>query len=189
MREHEVPTHVQAEDRVLLWFTFPQIVAVTAVCALSYGAYSYAPVGPTSVRIGLAALLCVVGIAMIVGKIGGRSLPLVVADLLRYRLGGRCYAGPVSELTRSEPPPAPESAPNPLAMLARRAGRGSRRMRVMVRRGLARMRRHRGGNPFDLTCGSGNAVNQSRQTVASNHGEARPASPVEPRPQVTFFVW
>ena len=21
MREHEVPTHVQAEDRVLLWFT------------------------------------------------------------------------------------------------------------------------------------------------------------------------
>ena len=36
MREHEVPTHVQAEDRVLLWFTFPQIVAMTAVCALSY---------------------------------------------------------------------------------------------------------------------------------------------------------
>ena len=35
MREHEVPTHVQAEDRVLLWFTFPQIVAMTAVCALS----------------------------------------------------------------------------------------------------------------------------------------------------------
>ena len=23
MREHEVPTHVQAEDKVLLWFTFP----------------------------------------------------------------------------------------------------------------------------------------------------------------------
>ena len=35
MREHEVPTHVQAEDKVLLWFTFPQIVAVVAVCALS----------------------------------------------------------------------------------------------------------------------------------------------------------
>ena len=51
MREHEVPTHVQAEDRVLLWFTFPQIVAVTAVCALSYGAYSYAPVGPTGARV------------------------------------------------------------------------------------------------------------------------------------------
>ena len=50
MREHEVPTHVQAEDRVLLGLTFPQIVAVTAVCALSYGAYRYAPVGPSEVR-------------------------------------------------------------------------------------------------------------------------------------------
>ena len=45
MREHEVPTHVQAEDKVLLWFTFPQIVAVTAVCALSYGAYRLRPRG------------------------------------------------------------------------------------------------------------------------------------------------
>ena len=45
MREHEVPTHLQAEDRVLLWFTFQQLVAITAVAALSYGAYRYAPVG------------------------------------------------------------------------------------------------------------------------------------------------
>ena len=43
MREHEVPTHVQAEDKVLLWFTFPQIVAVVAVCAVSYGAFHYFP--------------------------------------------------------------------------------------------------------------------------------------------------
>ena len=148
MKEHEVPTHVQAEDRVLLWFSFPQIVAVTAVCALSYGTYSYVPVGPTGARIGLAAVLCVVGIAMIVGKVGGRSLPLVAADLLRYRLGARRYAGPVSQLTRSEPPPVPENAPNPLAMLSRRAGRGSRRMRVTARRGLAKMRRNRGRRPF-----------------------------------------
>ena len=39
MREHEVPTHVQAEDKVLLGFTFPQVVAVMAVFALSYGAW------------------------------------------------------------------------------------------------------------------------------------------------------
>ena len=56
MREHEVPTHVQAEDRVLLWFTFPQIVAITAVSALSYGAYSYAP-GPSEMRMALAAVI------------------------------------------------------------------------------------------------------------------------------------
>ena len=37
MDAHEVPTHVQAEDRVLLWFTFPQIIALTAVAAMAMG--------------------------------------------------------------------------------------------------------------------------------------------------------
>ena len=89
MREHEVPTHVQAEDRVLLGLTFPQIVAVTAVCAISYGAYRYAPVGPSEVRMALAVVFGLFGVAMVVGKIGGRRLPLVAADLLKYRLGAR----------------------------------------------------------------------------------------------------
>ena len=107
MREHEVPTHVQAEDRVLLGFTFPQVVAVTAVCAISYGAYRYAPVGPSEVRMAIAVLLGLVGVAMTVGKIGGRRLPLVAADLLKYRLGARRYAGPVSQLVRAEERPRP----------------------------------------------------------------------------------
>ena len=132
MREHEVPTHVQAEDRVLLWFTFPQIVAMTAVCALSYGAYRYAPVGPSEVRMGIAVLLGLAGLAAVVGKIGGRRLPLVAADLLKYRLGARLYAGPPSELVRSEPPapaqPA-KSGPGPLRLMARRAGKTLRRLR------------------------------------------------------------
>ena len=132
MREHEVPTHVQAEDRVLLGFTFPQIVAVTAVCAISYGAYRYAPVGPSEVRMAIAVLFGLVGIAMVVGKIGGRRLPLVAADLLKYRLGARLYAGPVSQLVRSEPPaPAQpvKSGPGPLSLMAKRAGRGLARLR------------------------------------------------------------
>ena len=101
MREHEVPTHVQAEDRVLLGFTFPQVVAVVAVCALSYGAYRYAPVGPSEVRMALAVVFGLVGVAMVVGKIGGRRLPLVAADLLKYRLGARLYAGQIAQLARS----------------------------------------------------------------------------------------
>ncbi len=132
MREHEVPTHVQAEDRVLLGFTFPQVVAVVAVCALSYGAYRYAPVGPSEVRMALAVLFGLVGVAMVVGKIGGRRLPLVAADLLKYRLGARLYAGPVSQLVRAEPPaPAQpvKSGPGPVSLMAKRAGRGLGRLR------------------------------------------------------------
>ena len=87
MRAHEVPTHVGAEDKVLLWFTFPQIVAMIAVCAVAYGAYSMAPFGSSGVRMGLAVVLGLMGLAAIVGKIGGRSLPLVAADLLRYGWG------------------------------------------------------------------------------------------------------
>ncbi len=132
MREHEVPTHVQAEDRVLLGFTFPQIVAVMAVFALSYGAYRYAPVGPSEVRMALAVVFGLVGVAMVVGKIGGRRLPLVAADLLKYRLGARVYAGQVSQLVRSEPPaPAQpvKSGPGPLSLMAKRVGRGLGRLR------------------------------------------------------------
>ena len=132
MREHEVPTHVQAEDRVLLGFTFPQIVAVMAVCAISYGAYRYAPVGPSEVRMALAVVLGLVGVAMVVGRIGGRRLPLVAADLLKYRLGARRYAGPVSQLVRAAPPaPAQpvKSGPGPLSLMAKRAGRGLGRLR------------------------------------------------------------
>ena len=137
MREHEVPTHVQAEDRVLLWFTFPQIVAITAVCALSYGAYRYAPVGPSEIRMAISVLFGLAGIAMVVGKIGGRRLPLVAADLLKYRLGARVYAGPVSQLVRSEPPAPPQpvkSGPGPLRLMAKRSKRLLRRMRKKNRK-------------------------------------------------------
>ena len=131
MKEHEVPTHVQTEDRVLLWFTFPQIVAMTAVCALSYGAYRYAPVGPSEVRMAIAVLFGLAGIAAVVGKIGGRRLPLVAADLLKYRLGARLYAGQPSVLVRPEPPAPPQpaqSGPGPLRLMARRAGKTLRRL-------------------------------------------------------------
>ena len=132
MREHEVPTHVQAEDKVLLGFTFPQVVAVTAVCAIAYGAYRYAPVGPSEVRMALAVVLGLAGVAMIVGQIGGRRLPLVAADLLKYRLGARRYAGRPAELVRSEPPPPVQpvkSGPGPLSLMAKRVGRGLGRLR------------------------------------------------------------
>ena len=151
MREHEVPTHVQAEDRVLLGFTFPQVVAITAVCALSYGAYGYAPIGPSEVRMALAVVFGLVGVAMVVGKIGGRRLPLVAADLLKYRLGARRYAGQLSQLVRSEAPAPPQpvksqpdgkaGGPGPLHLMARRSKRAFHRPRKKNRKGKEKDRR------------------------------------------------
>ena len=124
MREHEVPTHVQAEDKVLLWFTFPQIVAVVAVCAVSYGAFHYLPFGPMGARLAVGVLIGIVGIALTVGKIGGRGLPLVAADLLKFNLGARRYAGSPSQLALSEPPAPAEARPDPLRLLAKKAASG-----------------------------------------------------------------
>ncbi len=110
MDEHEVPTHVQAEDRVLLWFTFPQIVALTAVAALAYGVYHFIPVGAEVLRIVLALGFALVGIAMVVGKVAGRRLPAVAADLLRFGIGPRRFQGPPAQLVRAEPPAPPVKA-------------------------------------------------------------------------------
>ena len=134
MREHEVPTHVQAEDKVLLWFTFPQIVAVTAVGALAYGIYHYAPIPSSEVRIGLAVLFALVGLAAIVGRVGGRRLPLVAADLLQYRLGGRCYAGTPAQLARSEPPAPANDNPGLLQQMTDKTRHRLRRLRRKPRR-------------------------------------------------------
>ena len=134
MREHEVPTHVQAEDKVLLWFTFPQIVAVVAVCAVAYGAYRYFPFGPSELKLGIAILLGIVGIAMTVGKVGGRSLPLVAADLLKFNLGARRYAGSPAQLVISETPAQVEAKPDPLRLLAKKAAGGVGRAVKAARR-------------------------------------------------------
>ena len=180
MREHEVPTHVQAEDRVLLGFTFPQIVAATAVCAISYGAYRYAPVGPSEVRMAIAVVLGLVGIAMVVGKIGGRRLPLVAADLLKYRLGARLYAGTVSQLVRSEPPaPAQpvKSGPGPLSLMAKRAARGLGRLRRNRKKHTQRERRNGRMRWFGKRRGKDGGKRQGRDHRGQDAGDQPEEAP------------
>ena len=123
---------------MLLWFTFPQIVAITAVCALSYGAYRYAPVGPSEVRMAIAVLF---------GPGGHRdgrgqdrrqkNCPWWPPTCSSTGWGARLYAGPVSQLVRSEPPAPPlpvKSGPGPLRLMAKRSKRVLRRMRKKNRR-------------------------------------------------------
>ncbi len=162
MREHEVPTHVQAEDKVLLWFTFPQIVAVVAVCAVSYGAFRYFPFGPAEFRLGIAIILGITGVALVVGKVGGRGLPLVAADLLKFKLGARRYAGAPAQLARSEAPPVPEAKPDPLRLLAKKAAVGIGKAAKAVRR--------RGRPPFRPHSWFGKR--RPRGTEGANGGKA-----------------
>ena len=143
MREHEVPTHVQAEDKVLLWFTFPQIVAVVATCAVAYGVYRYFPFGPAEFRLVIAILFGITGIALTVGKVGGRGLPLVAADLLKFNLGARRYVGVPVQLARSEMPPVPEAKPDPLRLLAKKAAGGiGKAVKAARRKGCRPFRPH-----------------------------------------------
>lgn len=146
MQAHEVPTHVQAEDKVLLWFTFPQIVAVTAVGAVAYGFYRYAPIPWPEVRIGLAVLFALAGLAAIVGRIGGRRLPAVAADLLQFKLGGRIYAGTPAELARSEPPTPENASPGLVQHVAQKTRHRLRRLhRGFKARRVRRSRERRNG--------------------------------------------
>ena len=159
MREHEIPTHVQAEDKALLWFTFPQIVAVVATCAVAYGVYRYFPFGPSGLKLALAILLGAAGVALTVGKVGGRGLPLVCADLLKFNLGARRYAGSPAELAVSEPPPQPEVKPDPLRLLFKKAANRLGKFRETRRRRKSRRtfrphrwlgrRRRKAGNGAD----------------------------------------
>ncbi|MYA49203.1 MAG: hypothetical protein F4045_09295 [Chloroflexi bacterium] len=143
MQAHEVPTHVQAEDKVLGWFTFQQVVGLIAIGALAYGFYRYAPIPWSEVRIGLAVLFAVVGVAAVVGRIGGRRLPLVAADLLQYRIGGRCYAGTPAELVRSQPPTPENDNPGLAHQVRDRTRRRIRRMRALRRLHGSRKKRER----------------------------------------------
>ena len=52
MRDHEVPTHVGAEDKALLFLTFPQVAAMLAVAGMGYGVWRFTPFGPSELRAG-----------------------------------------------------------------------------------------------------------------------------------------
>ena len=80
-------------------------------------------------RLVLAVAGSVLGIASIVGRVGGRGLPVVVADLLRFRLVRRRYAGIVGELVRSQAPALPQRESRQLKMVARIGRRTLRRLR------------------------------------------------------------
>ena len=170
MREHEVPTHVQAEDRVLLWLTFPQVVSLIAVAAVGYGAFNYTP-GPTGLRIGLAVVIGVIGAAAAVGQIGGRRLPLVAADLLKYWLGPRRFEGEAGDLLRPALVMAVEAEPR---LMDKMWEKGRRRLRRLCNRRDRRNGDGPGRHPDTSSRGKGSRrTKKDKQSGRINFGRRR----------------
>ena len=69
------------------------------------------------------------GIAATAGRIGGRRLPLVAADLLRYRIAPRFFVGPAKGLVRAENPEPPRSERDALVHLKEMIGKAARAAR------------------------------------------------------------
>lgn len=91
-----------------------------AAGGLAYGLWRFLPIGSDEVRLGLAAAVALIGVTAAMGKIGGRRLPMVAADLLRFHLTPRRYEGPPSELARTQSPAPVEKRPSQLTAFARR---------------------------------------------------------------------
>ena len=139
MQAHDVPTHLQAEDRVLLGLTFPQIVAAMAVLGLAYGVWQRAAFLPEGHwRIAAAVTFAILGLAGIVVRPGGRALPAVVLDLLRFSLTPKRYGGGIAGLLR---PPAEET---PTKAQGQTKGKGKAKAKRNKKRWL------RAGLPFRL---------------------------------------
>ena len=113
MQEHEVPTHLQAKDRIFLGLTFQELVILMAVAGLCWGVWHFAPFASWQVRIALAIPVALTGIVGVIAKVRGRPLPVMAMDVLTYFIAPHHYQGTIADLTRDEPPALaiPKSTP------------------------------------------------------------------------------
>src|ERR687886_139226 len=71
---HEIPTHLNVEDTVLLGLTARQLGTLMACAALGYRLWIQWPALPVSARIALAATCLLVGLVLALVRPGGRPL-------------------------------------------------------------------------------------------------------------------
>lgn len=119
---HEVPTHVEAEDKLFLGLTVFQVLGVIMSIAVAYAGFgsswaSWIPWMPRAVICGIA--VCV-AIALLVVRIGNRMLPLALMDLLQYRTSPRTMSGSMSDLRVSDVQEVSTAQQNPLMALKQR---------------------------------------------------------------------
>lgn len=83
MQRHEVPTHLNIEDKAFAGLTMRQLMVAIIGLALAYAAMSEAPL-PLPVRLGLGAVVLLWTAAFTLWQPAGRSLEDWAFVLLRY---------------------------------------------------------------------------------------------------------
>src|SRR5919199_4475694 len=94
---HEIPTHLDVEDKLLFGLTARQFLYLVVGCSLAYGVWQQ-PTLADGVRLGLA-VVCAVG-AAVVALVRPLGRPLE-----EWLVAGLFFPG--------RPPPAPLGAPEP----------------------------------------------------------------------------
>lgn len=83
MQRHEVPTHLNIEDKAFAGLTMRQLMVAIIGLALAYSAMSEAPL-PLAVRLALGATVLLLTAAISLWQPAGRSLEDWAFVLLRY---------------------------------------------------------------------------------------------------------
>jgi hypothetical protein len=83
MDRHEIPTHLNVEDKAFAGLTMRQLMTVAVGLALAYGAASEPPV-PFPVRLALAGIVLAGTAVLTLWRPGGRPLEDWAFVLLRY---------------------------------------------------------------------------------------------------------
>jgi hypothetical protein len=81
---HEVPTHLDVQDRALLGLTVRQLLVLASAAACGFSLWSHSGAVPPAVRVGLAAACVAAGLVLALVRPGGRGLDAWGLAALRY---------------------------------------------------------------------------------------------------------
>jgi hypothetical protein len=88
-RTHEVPNHINVEDRLLLGLNARQVATFMAFASPAYGVWDQLTLAPLALRGALAALLLVAGVIFALVQPGNRPLEEWMFALLAYSTNPR----------------------------------------------------------------------------------------------------
>ena len=124
---HEVPTHVQSSDNLIFGLSFVQVIMLMVCLGGAYAIYVMPMLAwiPDRIRVGLAIALALIAAALMILKIGGRPIPILLLNLLKFKISAQVYAGTPATLIEPRPSDADTSGkpvvePSPIRRLLAR---------------------------------------------------------------------